>query len=114
MHSNCQQYDTRGRSRSISARSLPWFVTLLGTLLVAVPSMRTVETGEVGPAKEQVEDVSPVVRTASLRRTALHGRREVLVVSSSIQARLGREERSEPVRLDGHRLPNGLLAPMTC
>jgi len=76
--------------------------------------MWTSEFGEIGSAKEQVKSVSPVARMESFRRATLYGRREVLVFASSIQAWWGREMRLEPVRLDGHRLPNGLLAPMTC
>jgi len=89
-------------------------MALIGTCLLVMPAARIGDWNEIGTAKEQIEDSSLLVRGQSLRRTALHGCREVLVFNSSIQARLGRAERWEPVRLKGHRLPNGLLAPMTC
>ena len=87
---------------------------LLGAFLLAVPTVRTNELNEVNTAKERVEDISLVTRSISLTRTTNQGRREAIVFTSSIQARLGREQHSQPVPAPGHRLPNGLMAPMTC
>jgi hypothetical protein len=91
-----------------------WLLVLLGSFLLAVPTIRTGELNEVGSAKERVEDVALTSRSESLRRSAQHGRREVIVFTSSIQARLGRDQRSEPAPPLGHRLSHELLAPMTC
>lgn len=101
--------------RQKSARVRSWSL-VLGTLFVLlVPTIRTSEMNESGSPRERVEDATFTTRTASLLRSTLHGRREALVFTSSIQARLGREAlRPEPAPRAGHRLPNGLLAPMTC
>ncbi len=90
-----------------------WSIVLLGAFLLAVPIIRSSEHNETG-STERVEVVSLVNRVVTIKRTALHGRREVIVFTSSIQARLGRERWFEPALLTGHRLPNGLMAPMTC
>ncbi len=109
-----KQLDGRNLGRTFAlVRS--WSLVLATLFVFLVPTIRTSEMNETGSPKEQVEEVSFVTRTTSLLRTALHGRREAIVFSSSIQARLGREElRPEPVALAGHRLPNGLMAPLTC
>jgi hypothetical protein len=92
-----------------------WLFALLGSLLLSVPTIRTSELNEISSANERVENVAFASRPESLRRTTQHGRREAIVFTSSIQARLGREQRTESLSpSDGHRLPNGLLAPMTC
>lgn len=92
-----------------------WLFALLGSFLLAVPTIRTSELSEIISSSERVENLAFASLPESLRRTSQHGRREVIVFTSSIQARLGREQRTESlVPLDGHRLPNGLLAPMTC
>jgi len=101
--------------RRTLARVRAWSLALATLFVFLVPTIRTSELNEMGSTKERVEDVSFTTRTASLLRTALHGRREAIVFTSSIQARLGREQQQpEPLQLAGHRLPNGLMAPMTC
>jgi hypothetical protein len=92
-----------------------WLMVLGTAFLLVVPTIRTNELSEISSSKERVEDATFTTRAAGLVRSALHGRREAIVFTSSIQARLGREQRqSEPVNHAGHRLPNGLMAPMTC
>lgn len=109
-----QQHDGRSWRRNFAwVRS--WLLVLATLVIFLVPTIRTSEMNEPGSSKERVEDATFTARTASLLRSPLHGRREALVFTSSIQARLGREElRPQPAPLAGHRLPNGLLAPMTC
>jgi hypothetical protein len=102
------------RPRPIHARIQGWAFAILGTLLLAVPTVRTNELSEVGSAQERVEDASLVTSIVSLKRTTNHGRREAIVFTSSIQARLGRDRHPQRVPAPGHRLPNGLMAPMTC
>jgi hypothetical protein len=87
---------------------------LLGAFLVAVPTVRTNELSEIVSANERVEVASLATCVSSLSRTTNHGRREAIVFTSSIQSRLGREQHSQPLPGSGHRLPNGLMAPMTC
>jgi hypothetical protein len=114
MAASRNQHDGRNLRRTI-ARVRAWSLALATLFVFLVPTIRASEMNETGSPKERVEEVSFVTRTSSLLRTALHGRREATVFTSSIQARLGREERRpEPVAFDGHRLPNGLLAPLTC
>jgi hypothetical protein len=87
---------------------------VLGSLLLAIPTIRSSELNEIGSSVERVEDAAFVSRPETLRRTATHGRRELILFTSSIQSRLRRGERVELLAPDGHRLSNGLLAPMTC
>jgi hypothetical protein len=102
-------------ARRRSSRLQGWMFALLGSFLLAVPTIRTSELSEVTSANERVENIAFASRPESLRRTSQNGRREAIVFTSSIQARLGREQRNESLApLNGHRLPNGLLAPMTC
>jgi hypothetical protein len=108
------QRDLQQSRRRVRARLQGWLFALLGAFLLAVPTVRTNELNEVNTAKERVEDISLVTRSISLTRTTNQGRREAIVFTSSIQARLGREQHSQAVPAPGHRLPNGLLAPMTC
>ena len=108
------QRETLCRTWRRRCRTQGWLFALLGTLLLAVPTIRTGELNEIGSANERVENVAFASRPDNMRRTSQHGRREVIVFTSSIQARLGRDQRPQPATPDGHRLPNGLLAPMTC
>jgi hypothetical protein len=102
------------RTRPFHARVQAWAFAILGTLLLAVPTVRTNELNEIGSSQERVEDISLVTSVVSLKRTTNHGRREAIVFTSSIQARLGRDRHPRRVPASGHRLPNGLMAPMTC
>jgi hypothetical protein len=114
MNAALRQSDGRNSRRNI-ARVRSWLLVLSTLFVFLVPTIRASEMNEPGSSKERVEDATFTTRTASLLRSALHGRREALVFASSIQARLGREElRPQPAPFAGHRLPNGLLAPMTC
>jgi hypothetical protein len=104
------QRDT-GRQWLVATRA--WFGVLVASFLLAVPTIRTNELNEIAGAKERVEDATLVTRSDH-RRNSQNVRRETAVFSSAIQARLGRERQVEPAHADGHRLANGLLAPMTC
>jgi hypothetical protein len=108
----------RTRQTGMSRRQLwagvqAWSFALLTTFLLAVPTLRTNELQEVEISKETVESVACTARSSS-KRIFQPLRREAIVFTSSIQARLARQHDVEPSRVDGHRLPNGLLAPMTC
>ena len=104
INKNTWQVDTKG-AKTITASYKVYSNEL---------TVRTNELNEVNTAKERVEDISLVTRSISLTRTTNQGRREAIVFTSSIQARLGREQHSQAVPSPGHRLPNGLMAPMTC
>lgn len=108
------QRDLLRPRRRLHTQIQSWAFAILGMLLLAVPTVRTNELNEIGSSQERVEDISLVTSVVSLRRTSNHGRREAIVFTSSIQARLGRDRHPQPVPAPGHRLPNGLMAPMTC
>jgi hypothetical protein len=114
MTNSTSQFELQRPRRRFRARLQGWMFALLGAFLIAVPTVRTNELSEIGTASERVEDASFVSSIVSLKRTTNHGRREAIVFTSSIQSRLGREQHSKPLPGSGHRLPNGLMAPMTC
>jgi hypothetical protein len=109
------QRDFRGHWRRAGVVGRAWSLALIGAFLLAAPAVRAGELNEIGAAKERVEEVSLMARSVGLMRTAHHGRREAIIFTTSIQARLGRDHQPhEAAPPPGHRLPNGLLAPMTC
>lgn len=103
-----------GGRRRCSLRLQRLLFAVLGSLLLVVPTIRTSELNEIGSANERVENVALTSSADNLRRTTIHGRREAILFTSSIQSRLGRGQHVELLSPDGHRLSNGLLAPMTC
>ena len=81
-------------------------------LLVAVPLVRASELNEQGSQRERVEE-------PSLARHVDHDKH--LILSSGVAAflqparpLLGHAQRLVLDPLPGHRLANGLLAPLTC
>ena len=90
-----------------------WMIALTAAFLVAVPMIRTSELSELDTAKERVEEVSLVTRSIILKRLSNHVRHErVAVMSPPVQ--LGHAQHRVIFQPSGHRLPNGLMAPMTC
>ncbi len=114
MPATCHQHELGSRLRRVRVTDQAWALTLLAMFVLIVPTIRSNELSEINGSKERVEDVLLTTRVVNPHDTCLNGRRVAIVFSSSIQARLGRDHSSESFRLDGHRLPNGLLAPMTC
>ena len=104
----------RGGRRRHSLRLQRLLFVVLGSLLLVVPTIRSSELSEIGSPNEQVENVLCTASKDTLRRTNIHGRREATLFTSSIQSRLGRRQHVELLSPNGHRLSNGLLAPMTC
>jgi hypothetical protein len=102
-----------GAGRRLRAAVQAWSLALLASFLLAVPTVRTNELHEIGAAKERVEDATLVTRATS-KRACQDVRCDVAVHAASIQTRLDRQRRVEPSHVDGHRLANDLLAPMTC
>ena len=102
-----------GAGRRLRAAMQAWALALLASFLLAVPTVRTSELNEVGTAKERVEDATLVTRAAN-KLACEDVRSDVAVLTSSIHSRLDRQRRVEPSYVEGHRLANGLLAPMTC
>ncbi len=90
-----------------------WVIALAAVFLVAMPTIRMNESCELDTAKERVEEVSVLTRSFNLKRLSRHVRRErVEVVSAPV--RLGYARQHGISLFSGHRLPNGLMAPMTC
>jgi hypothetical protein len=83
-----------------------------GATLLAVPVVRATEAGESSGSHERSEDPTLTSRFEHDRLLSLESR-----VASFLQpARtcLGHAQRPVFELLPGHRLSNGLLAPMTC
>lgn len=114
MNDSRREHRSTARARAILAGLRALVMTVATVCAVGSSAIRVGETNDAGTAIERIDEVSLLARATSLCRTSLHGRREAIVFTSSIQARLGRDQQSQFTATDGHRLPNGLLAPMTC
>ena len=100
----------RASELSSAARVLAF----LAALVMAAPVTLSNESNEMGSAKERVEDASLTTRSVSEKRACLCSRRIATVFAALTHVCPGREYRPEPAPARGHRLPNGLLAPLTC
>lgn len=108
-----QRGDCRRMWRMCS-RAQVWLIVLIATFLVAVPTIRTSESSEPGTTKERVEEASLLIRSVNLKQSSHRSHRELIVFAVSFRSPPGRHQQSLPTPLPGHRLPNGLMAPMTC
>ena len=81
--------------------------------LVAVPLIRTVETSESGSPKERCEDPTLAARVQH-ERQFLEFHNNIAAFLQPTRPTLGHAQRPVFAPLPGHRLTNGLLAPMTC
>lgn len=90
-----------------------WVIALVAAFLVAVPTIRMSESNEIDTAKERVEEVSLVARSADLKRLSRLVRREQVVVMFP-PVQLGHAQQQVLFQPTGHRLPNGLMAPLKC
>lgn len=89
-------------------------LALGAVLLLVVPTVRTSELSEVETATQRVEIAATETRTVNLKRQTLHGRQERVVFTASHPFLLGHAQQVSPALASGHRLANGLMAPMTC
>jgi hypothetical protein len=87
---------------------------LLAAMLMLVPVLPS-ELNEYSGAKEQVQDVS-LLQTGIVgkKRLCLNSHCSTIIFPASLMARNVRDHLREPGSVRGHRLPNDLLAPMTC
>ena len=85
----------------------------MAAFLVAVPTFQASETNEFDTAKERSEEVSLVERTVNLKRLTLQSC-SVHAPITSDPFGLGHSLRQVFSVQSGHRLSNGLMAPMTC
>jgi hypothetical protein len=108
----CHQSERLGRRRRALTLAASFALFLGGISLLAVPVVRAAEAGESSGSHERNEDPTLTTRFEHDRLLSLESR-----VASFLQlARpcLGHAQRPVLELLPGHRLANGLLAPMTC
>ncbi len=90
--------------------------SLLGIFVVAIPMTRSSEINERSTSNERCEELTMTGRCDRVRNLAL----EYLRVSHvhghalAVLANIGRSQLPDLDPPAGHRLPNGLLAPLTC
>jgi len=106
------------RARRMSAALLSAVLTFavctaIGSLLI-VPGIRSAEASENGPAKERNEDASFAVRLGSERQSSCERRHDRSTSACHMPTRVGYEHLPAVFPFSGHRLSNGLLAPLTC
>jgi hypothetical protein len=108
---------SRGSSRRIGwnvfGQIQTWAVASVAALLLAVPTIRMSESSEIDTAKVLVEEVSFVTRSVSLQRPPHHVLRE-RVADTRHPFQIGHILQHKLFLFAGHRLSNGLMAPMTC
>jgi hypothetical protein len=83
-----------------------------GISLLAVPVVRATEAGESSGSHERSEDPTLTTRFEHDRLLGLASR--VTAFVQPARPCLGHAQRPVLELLPGHRLANGLLAPMTC
>jgi hypothetical protein len=81
--------------------------------VMAVPLIRSVESSESGSPKERCEDPTFTSRIQH-ERQFLQFHRGVAAFLQPTRPALGHAQRPVLAPLPGHRLTNGLLAPITC
>jgi hypothetical protein len=81
--------------------------------LLAVPLIRSAEASESGSPKERCEDPTIVARVQH-ERQFLEFHRSYAAFLRPMRSALGHAQRPVLDPLPGHRLTNGLLAPLTC
>jgi hypothetical protein len=102
--------------RRFAATAVSFLLTfccgVLSAAIVIVPTTRYAESGESGSNKERCEELSLNGRLDQLRRMSLENGR--LVASTAIPTCrvLGHAQRPVLEPPPGHRLANGLLAPI--
>jgi hypothetical protein len=84
-----------------------------GQVLVS-PSVRMAENQENLPTKEGSEEYSPLSRFDHQRQLRFEVASTLVALAPSAGAGLGHTQHVVFSAPPGHRLPNGLLAPLTC
>lgn len=101
-------------SAAVLTVTLPLMTGVLSTALLIVPMTRSAESVENGSPKERCEELSPAARLDHGRHLRLEYCRVVNTHALPTQLSLGHAQRPVLDPPAGHRLPNGLLAPLTC
>jgi hypothetical protein len=81
--------------------------------VMALPLIRTVESSESESPKERCEDPT-IASRAQHERQFLEFHRGIAAFLQPARPTLGHAQRPVLTPLPGHRLTNGLLAPITC
>lgn len=106
---------SRGRFVFASATAAPTiFATLLGVFLVAVPLTRASENNERTSSSERSEELSIASRHERARGLAIETLRDSHMRAVVVIPNVGHSQLPDLDPPAGHRLANGLLAPMTC
>ena len=85
-----------------------------GAALLILPNVRLVENVDSGPLNERNEQSTTTVRTYVQRCMRCDALRWKVVTSTNPNVRLEHSQSFDQHAPKGHRLPNGLLAPLTC
>jgi hypothetical protein len=85
-----------------------------GGPLVFAPGLRLAELQENMPANERSEEFASVVRFDHVRQIKLERRRSAIIFDIPACSQLGHTQNRVLFAPGGHRLSNGLLAPLTC
>lgn len=111
-------YSSTPITKRIKAALLPLTLVVLlvgmGVPAMVVPAYRLAEINENLPTKERCEDFSAVGRFDHYRNLRLEQRRTVNTVAPPTRQTLDRAQSAALRSPPGHRLANGLLAPITC
>lgn len=86
----------------------------LGGPVVAAAESRASSSEENLPADERQEESTASVRIDHHRQIKLDERRQAIAFVVPTSARLGHTQNTVLFAPSGHRLSNGLLAPLTC
>jgi hypothetical protein len=85
-----------------------------GGPLVILPEGRSGETQENAPPSERQEEFTTQGRLDHERQVKLEQRRLAIIFEVPASSRLGHTQNAVLLAPSGHRLANGLLAPLTC
>ncbi len=82
--------------------------------VVVLPTIRSAQSNGNGPSEERSEELSVTRRLDHTRSLRIDYCRLGTMRSCLMPQSLGHAQRPVLEPLSGHRLPNGLLAPLTC
>jgi len=108
------------RTASIASRAAfvaAAFVLVLGSMggpLVASAESRSGESQDNAPANERPEEFTAVNRCDHARQLKLEQLRPAIAFALSFDSQVGHTPVAALRAPDGHRLSNGMLAPLTC
>ncbi len=102
------------RRRFSTAALTAALALLVGVTLVVIPTIRSTEANESGAAKERGEEPSLTGRLDHARHLRLEFCGLATMRACPKPQSLGHAQRPVLEPPSGHRLSNGLLAPLTC